>query len=294
MLTTFLLGFYLQFTLPSKHSLWGFTAHKEINRRAVFTLPAPMNRFYKIHLYYLQEHAVDADKRVHVNEKEGPRHFIDLDDFPGYPDYRPPKDFKTALDSFGMDSLRHFGLLPWQIEKTYSSLISAMARLDKKSILRHSADLGHYLADAHVPLHTTANYNGQLSGQAGIHAFWETRLPELFMQEYELVTGAAYYIYSVRDEIWRIVEHSHQLVDSVLTLESDLRKAYPADRVHGFHSRKGQLLFQYSAAYSKSYNQVLNGMVEKQFRASIHALGSFWYSAWVDAGQPDLNKISKK
>ena len=41
-------------------------------------------------------------------------------------------------------------------------------------VLRTAADLGHYLADAHVPLHTTGNYNGQRTNQTGIHALWET------------------------------------------------------------------------------------------------------------------------
>ena len=32
-------------------------------------------------------------------------------------------------------------------------------------------------------------------------------------------------------------------------------------------------------------------MVERQFRASIKMTGSIWYTAWVDAGQPDLKVL---
>ena len=35
----------------------------------------------------------------------------------------------------------------------------------------------------------------------------------------------------------------------------------------------------------------LNGMVERRMRQSIHTIASFWYTAWVHAGQPDLKKL---
>ena len=50
-----------------------------------------------------------------------------------------------------------------------------------EDVLRTAADLGHYLADAHVPLHTTGNYNGQRTNQTGIHALWETHNVEHLM-----------------------------------------------------------------------------------------------------------------
>jgi len=42
---------------------WGFYGHKRINRVAIFTLPPEMFGFYKEHIEYLTEHAVDPDKR---------------------------------------------------------------------------------------------------------------------------------------------------------------------------------------------------------------------------------------
>jgi hypothetical protein len=36
---------------------------------------------------------------------------------------------------------------------------------------------------------------------------------------------------------------------------------------------------------------MMKGMVERRMRAAILSVGSYWYSAWVDAGQPDLNKL---
>jgi len=35
-------------------------------------------------------------------------------------------------------------------------------------------------------------------------------------------------------------------------------------------------------------------MVERQMRRAVKTLGSLWYTAWVNAGQPDLSKIEDK
>jgi hypothetical protein len=39
---------------------------------------------------------------------------------------------------------------------------------------------------------------------------------------------------------------------------------------------------------------MLNGMVERRLAQSIFAVASFWYTAWVNAGQPDLKKLTRK
>ena len=35
-------------------------------------------------------------------------------------------------------------------------------------------------------------------------------------------------------------------------------------------------------------------MIERRMRQSIFAVASFWYTAWVNAGQPDLKNLSNK
>src|SRR3546814_10784540 len=105
-------------------------------------------------------------------------------------------------------------------------LTDAFLRRDSVRILRYSADLGHYLADAHVPLHTTENYNGQLSDQTGIHAFWESRLPELFATGYDLFTGKAHYIRNIPQETWRIVRDSHRSEEHTSERQSLMRISY--------------------------------------------------------------------
>lgn len=272
-------------------SSWGFHAHKLINRMAVFTLPAEIAGFYKNHADYLTEHAVDADKRCYVDTAESPRHFIDVDEFGAQPFDSIPIHWTAAVDKFNERRLLASGILPWQIGRSYNSLVKALSELDFQRVLRHSADIGHYLADAHVPLHTTSNYNGQKTNQIGIHAFWESRLPELFSDRYDFLVGRAQYIESPVDEVWQIVKASHALVDSVLRTEARLNNEFPADRKYGYIERNRVLVRTYSDEYSAAYHEALQGMVERRMRGAILSIGSFWYSAWVDAGQPDIRRL---
>ncbi len=272
-------------------SSWGFHAHKLINRMAVFTLPTAIAGWYKDHVDYLTEHAVDADKRCYVDTSESPRHFIDADDYGPQPFDSIPVHWSAAVAKLTERRLLASGILPWQIDRSYRGLVAALSEKDVRRILRHSADIGHYLADAHVPLHTTSNYNGQQTNQVGIHAFWESRLPELFSEGYDFFVGRARYVESPVDEAWRIVRESHALVDSVLQLEARLDAVFPTDRKYGYIQRNNVLIRTHSDGYASAYHDALRGMVERRMRGSIHSIGNFWYSAWVDAGQPDLRRL---
>ncbi len=273
---------------------WGFFAHQNINRLAVFTLPPGMIRFYKSNISFITEHAVDADKRRYADTAEAPKHFIDTDRYGPAPFDSLPKKWKDASGKYSERVLNENGIVPWQIERTYYSLVQAFKARDSLRILRVSADLGHYVSDAHVPLHTTENYNGQLTGQAGIHGFWESRLPELFHHDYDFLVGPVHYLSNVLDEAWDIVKVAQSHKDSVLLIEARLNRTFASDRKYSYSERNGKVEKQYSEEYSRLYHRAMNGMVEKQMRSSILKTGSFWYSAWIDAGQPDLKNLLKR
>lgn len=274
-------------------SSWGFYAHKLINNTAVFTLPTELSRFYKDHIKIITESAVDADKRCYVDSAESPRHYIDIDDFEDGID-SIPIHWSKATEKYEERKLLARGIVPWQIYRTYNNLVYAFAEKNLRSIIRYSADLGHYVADAHVPLHTTRNYNGQYTQQIGIHAFWESRLPEMFSSEYNLLVGRASYIEDPLETAWQIIHDSHALVDSVLSIEKQLSRTIPEDQQKSYIERNNILTYNYSDYYASQYHQALNGMVMRRMRASIHTVGSYWFSAWVDAGQPDLKSLSSK
>ncbi|WP_316827632.1 zinc dependent phospholipase C family protein [Pedobacter miscanthi] len=273
-------------------SSWGFFAHQRINNLAVFTLPPGMIGFYKKNIKYITEHAVDPDKRRYADTLEAPRHYLDVENYEKNIDSIPEK-WDDALARHGLKKLHTDGIVPWQIQRTYYGLVKAFKTRDSIKILKYSADLGHYIGDAHVPLHTTANHNGQLSNQVGIHAFWESRLPELFSTRYNFVVGKAVYIENPLKEAWKVLKHTNSLVDTVLSFEAELNISFPPTQKYSFSERNNAVLKQYSKEYSKAYHDRMNNMVEEQMRAAILTIGSFWYSAWVDAGQPELKNLVK-
>ncbi len=189
------------------------------------------------------------------------------------------------------DTLRTHGVVPWHIFRTYLRLREAFLVGDPDGILRISADLGHYVGDAHVPLHTTENYDGQLTGQTGIHAFWESRLPELFSGRYNYLVGRAAYVPDPQRAAWAAVASAHHALDSVLRLERMLA-AEMGDRRYSYETKGRQTLRVFSQEYSEAYHTILSGMVERQMRAAIRMTGGLWYTAWVDAGQPDLGSLT--
>lgn len=139
---------------------WGFFAHRQINRLAVFTLPQEMITFYKHHINYITENAVNPDRRRYAVDNEAPRHYIDIDVYGDSAIYKIPRYWKDAVEQYTEDTLMAYGIVPWQINRMHYQLTDAFKIGDVHAILRVSADLGHYIADGNVPLHTTENYNG--------------------------------------------------------------------------------------------------------------------------------------
>lgn len=276
-----------------KRPMWGFYAHQQINRLAVFTLPTDMMPFFKKYITYLSDNAVNPDKRRYAVVGEAPRHFIDLDAYSDTTTATLPRFYKEATDRYGADTLALHGIVPWQIQLTKYQLTEAFKERNVRRILRVAADLGHYIADANVPLHTTRNYNGQLTNQQGIHGFWESRLPELFSVDYDFLTGQAEYLYSPQKAAWRAVFKANAALDSVLRFERQLTDEVGETQKFGFEERNGVTTKVYSAGFSRRYHEHLKGQVERQMRASVKMVGDFWYTCWVDAGQPDLRALAK-
>ena len=273
---------------------WGFWGHQRINRMAVFTLPPEMLKLYKLHIEYLTDHAVDPDKRRYAVDWEAPRHYMDADHYGSYPFEMIPRKWYDAVEKYSEDTLQSYGIVPWAIHVQYLSLVKAFQDKNLDKILKISADLGHYIADSNVPLHTTENYNGQMTGQRGIHGLWESRLPEIFGLEYNYFIGPSQYLENPLDEAWKSVLESHAALDSVLGFERKLTELLDADRKYSFENRNDILTRQYSREFSSKYHQMLNGQVERRIRSSLRRVGSIWFTAWVDAGQPNLDELLMK
>ena len=278
--------------ITSESYCWGFYAHKKINYLAVFLLPPQMMILYKPNIDFIGEHAVDPDKRRYAVAAEGSRHYIDIDYYGKYPYSELPHDWKEAVAKYGEDTLLTNGIVPWHIQIMLNRLTKAFKDKNFASIMKNSAEIGHYIADAHVPLHASSNHNGQLTNQKGIHAFWESRIPELLAdKQFDFFIGKAAYIKNPGTYIWDRVLESGSEADSVLRIERELSLRFPGDKKYAFEKRNNSITRQYSSGYTIAYNNRLNGMVERRMRQAIYAVASFWFTAWVNAGQPDLSTL---
>lgn len=280
---------------------WGVWGHNKINRGAVLALPHEMGMFFYNHADYITEESTVPDIRKHVmNDKaESPRHYIDLERYNYKSAASMPHSTAEAIEKYGKDTLDKYGILPWHIQDMMQKLTKAFREKNKQEILFLAADLGHYVADAHMPLHTTINHNGQLTGQEGIHSMWESQLPEVFGKNYSLHTPDAQYMDNIEQATWTIIDSSYRLSKRMLDIEYHLRKGKLESMLYTFgmdgqpaRNKYGQLVFSYE--YVHIYHELLTGMVEKQMRAAIAATSSYWYTAWVNAGRPDLSSLDPK
>ncbi len=271
---------------------WGFYGHQQINRVAVFLLPPEMMVLFKPGAEFLIEHSVDPDKRRYAVAEEAPRHYIDIDHYGKWPFDSLPRKWMDAVAKFSIDTVNKYGIVPWWLQTMLGRLTDAFREKDRIRILRYAAELGHYMADAHVPLHANSNHNGQYTDQKGIHGFWESRIPELLAEkEWDFFIGRAVYISDPSAFIWKRILESAAASDTVLKMEKELTLSFPTDQKYSFEERNGVVIRQYSSAFCKAYDAKLKGMIERRMRQSILAVASFWYTAWINAGQPSLSGL---
>jgi hypothetical protein len=287
----YFIKFFLVAALVAMLTSWGYYAHYRINRLAVFTLPKAMSGFYQANIEYLTEHAVSPDRRRYVDSAEIPRHYFDADHYGKDPFHTVPQKWADAVKKYSADTLHKYGTLPWTIQYNYYQLVEAFKSHDTSAVLHYSAYLGHYVADACVPLHTTQNHDGQLTHQDGIHALWESRLPEQFGNTYNYYAGRARYIENPLWQAFILCRSSFKSSDSVLRIQRQLDKTFPPDKKYEVILRGKRKIKDYSAAYCRAYHTALKGMVQRRMRVAVLYTGSYWYSAWVDAGQPNLDVL---
>lgn len=272
---------------------WGQWGHKHISRAAVFALPEPMQAFFYNHIDFVTEGAVVPDlRRALLGDKnEPPRHFIDVEDFK-IPMDSFPKTSKEAFEKYDSAFLNKTGYLPWYIQNLTAKLTTAFKKRNKAEILFIATDLSHYLGDANQPLHTTTNYNGQLTHQKGVHSLWESRLPEMFANTYQFKTPPAKYIADIPAETMKIIARSHVLVDTILIEDREVRSQFNQGNMYK-KDDNGKLVMYYNSPvfsdeYARAFNKALDGMIQEQLTRSIYDVACFWYTAWINAGSPNL------
>lgn len=273
-------------------SSWGFLVHRTVNQLAIYELPKPMRPFFSKNINYIVENAVRPDQRRNTDSTEAPKHFIDLEMYGDSAAWKMPLRWEDAVKKYSKDTLFKYGYVPYHVIHMLELLTGAFRSGNKDSILFYSADLGHYIGDANVPLHTSVNYDGQMTNQKGLHALWESTIPEIELDQYSLKSRRkANYLDHPEEAIWDAVRRAHMLLDNVFNDEKEASVGLPDSVKFKTETRRGREVKTFSPAFAKAYSQRLGGEVLSQLMNSANLIADFWYTAWVNAGKPDLSGL---
>jgi hypothetical protein len=184
--------------------------------------------------------------------------------------------------------------VPYWIITVQEKLTAAFRAGNSDSVLYYAADLAHYIGDAHVPLHTTVNYDGQLTNQKGLHSLWESTIPELKLADYNLYARhRARYIRNKEEAIWNAVRGAYNLLPQVFLGEREASTGFTDSTKFRKQVRNGKETRTYTSAFARAYSERLGNTINQQLLRSARLMADFWYTAWVDAGKPDVRKFLK-
>lgn len=252
---------------------WGSTGHKIINRKAVMHLPSDMNSFKADSLFY-ESHASDADSRKNSSDTslfaENPRHFLDIDYYPNFRNMT--RNLDSLIMMYGWQPVKENGTNPWFVKIFMDSLTKQLKRNDLAKVKQTASDIGHYVGDGFQPLHCTLNYDGQLTGNRGIHSRYETTMLGTYQAQINIQTDSIYYITSPIDYFFEYIIHSNSLVDSIILADNY------AKSVSGWSGSGTAPASYYAALWEKTER-----LTKAQLQNSTAALASIWYTAWVNS-----------
>jgi hypothetical protein len=250
---------------------WGDRGHKLINAVAVENLPEPLRSYFRARKAYLVEHAIDPDLLAHDDHAERPHHYTDLDAEDAFPFLKLRRQFVLEKAAPKPWQLPH-GDSIWQIERFTLRLADSLRRRRWQEVDHDAAFAAHYAADLTQPLHTAMNYDGQLTGQNGIHARFETDLVNALADGWQLKPQPAIFEPDLRARIFQEMVASFSYRNVIFASD------------HLAVSGRNYLDPQYSARFYR----LAGPLAEKRLAAGASFVSSLWYTAWVRAGKPLL------
>ena len=257
---------------PQDSRAWGRNGHRLVVHRAIETMPQDLRPFFESNLALLAQHVTDPLDAIAKSPAERHNHFILLDKYGRFPFDALPRSYKAAVTKFGRVKLDANGLLPWQIGVYSEKLTDAMkaGKWDEARI--DAAILANYVAEAHDPFNTTDNFDGRLSGQPGVNERFGTTLIDRYSSFFPMRPNDAIFVNDPTDRAFEACLSSHSWLETILL----------ADR----NARRGENSFT-DEYYDRFYNQAAAILI-RQLSDAATDVGSFWLTAWVNAGRPQL------
>jgi hypothetical protein len=252
---------------------WGDETHRAVARGAAVILPDEVRPFFLINSDFIARHSTDPDY-LPINRTKAQRaeHFLDIDSYGAPPFKDLPHDRAELEKKYGAQVVIERGLLPWTVHREFERLVKAFRDRDWAEARLAAAHLSHYVADTTMPLHATQNYDGQMTGNSGVHRRIEL---EMVGRYHNVSLVAPSGIAEIGDPVewtFRELERSLSFCPAFLKADTDARLAAPLD----------------SEAYYLKLNDGAGAIVDERTRDAANAIAGFWLSAWQKAGRPAL------
>jgi hypothetical protein len=251
---------------------WGPSSHRLINSWAIQTLPPEIHGYFEANRQYLIDHANDPDEWMKKDRYERLRHYIYLDKYGLFPYPNLPRTYQRAVEQYGAGRISRDGVLPWQIGEYSLRLTKAMRAGNWDEVKEDAAVLGHYVGDAHDPMHTTQNYDGQLTGQSGLEMRFGTQLVERYSTFFMVRPDPAAKIDDPTEYAFMTVLEANSWVDRLLLMDR----------------RSMEGLSEYNGEYFDRFYSRVGSIAMQEISGAAHDTGSYWYTAWLNAGKPQL------
>ncbi len=258
--------------LPAATYAWGNNANRLIVNRAVDTLPADLRAFFDANRSILLQHVNDPFVGAEKTPAERKNQFLYLEKYGRFPFELLPRTYKAAVGKFGKSKLEANGLLPWQIGVYSAKLTDAMQAGKWEEAKLYAAVLASYVAAAHDPFNTTDNFDGHLSAQNGINERFGTVLVDRYSSFFFMHPNDAAFIVDPTDHAFEACLSSHSWLEAVLYADRESRRglnAYTDEYYDQFYNQSGAILI-------------------RQISDAATDVGSYWLTAWKNAGQPQL------
>ncbi len=261
----------LVLSLPSSFG-WGENAERLITNKAVDTLPEDMRPFFEVNRQFLVQHVTEPTEAEVKNPAEHRNDFIQLDHYGKFPFSSLPRAYTAAVSKFGRRAVETTGLLPWQVGLYSKKLTDAFRAHNWEETKLSAAILAHYVAAAHDPFNTTENSDGKLSSQPGIHDRFGKNLVDRYQLFFFVKPNEAVFIHDPTDHAFEMTLSAHAWLDNVLLSDRRVREGlsgYTDEFYDRFYAQAGAVLI-------------------RQLSDASTDVGSYWMSAWINAGRPQL------
>lgn len=275
----------LSLALTSPVRAWGYLGHRRVNRQAARIVEGSFGEFVKSNETALAWYGPVPDYLKSIDQKEFPRHFIDADLYGTFPFKDIPADYDSLIAKYGEDNVFSWGYLPWVIESTCDRIIRLLKQNRFDEAIFHMGRLGHYISDLFMPLHTVKNYNGQFTGNEGVHFRWEGRLVNEYVKNIQPF-GTAAVIQNPLERALNIMRNSFNLHSQILAADTKARKLLTPDQISELDTYK-------ILTYEKPYLDVLyaetKDLLHRQLGGAVTSIADYWLYCYTAAGSPDLS-----